>query len=535
MKKIYKYIGAALISASFFTACTGAFDKMNTDPMGVSDEELKQDNNYVGMNYIPLQKSIYYNESNGNWEYQLIQNLNADIWSGYMASGTNFNGGINNQTYALNAGWDDYCWNYAYNSVMSPSYQAKKKCAADMETYSHFDAINSILRVLAMSRISDQYGPIIYSQYGSSKTGGTYDSGQDAYKEFFVELKDAATKLAAVQGKTVASFASFDLAYNGDLAKWGRLCNTLRLRLAMRIVKYDAALAKQEAEAAVADGLGLIEDNADNFTISGKGYTNPLYVMTAVGQYHDILLNANVTSILGGYADPRLVKYAQKNSDGNIVGLRTGIPDLDKHPEYKGDNVTPGKISALYLDNGTTPVVLATAAETYFLLAEGALRGWNVGGTSENFYEKGIETSFDQWGATLGDYLNNGKKPADFVDVLDPQYNIKAVSKVSPKWSDATTDEERLEKIITQKWIAIYPEGMNAWAEYRRTGYPKLFPIMKNDSQGVIPTSLGVRRLPFTTDEKNNNPAGYADAVQKLGGPDNGATRVFWDIDKSNL
>ena len=76
---------------------------------------------------------------------------------------------------------------------------------------------------------------------------------------------------------------------------------------------------------------------------------------------------------------------------------------------------------------------------------------------------------------------------------------------------------------------------MNAWAEYRRTGYPKQFPIMKNDSQGVIDTNIGVRRLPFTTSERDNNLTGYDDAVKKLGGPDNGATRVFWDIDKPNF
>jgi hypothetical protein len=92
-----------------------------------------------------------------------------------------------------------------------------------------------------------------------------------------------------------------------------------------------------------------------------------------------------------------------------------------------------------------------------------------------------------------------------------------------------------LEKIITQKWIAGFPEGYNAWAEWRRTGYPKLFPIVKNDSQGAISTEFGVRRLPFSSAEKSGNQDGVADAVQKLGGPDTGATRLFWDIDKANF
>ena len=81
----------------------------------------------------------------------------------------------------------------------------------------------------------------------------------------------------------------------------------------------------------------------------------------------------------------------------------------------------------------------------------------------------------------------------------------------------------------------IYPEGMNGWAELRRTGYPKLFPVMVNYSQGEIDTDLGPRRLPFTINEKDNNPTGYAKAVEMLGGPDNAATRVFWDVNKSNF
>lgn len=126
-------------------------------------------------------------------------------------------------------------------------------------------------------------------------------------------------------------------------------------------------------------------------------------------------------------------------------------------------------------------------------------------------------------------------QPADWVDPLVSDFNTPAVCKVTPKWDDAKTNEERLEKIITQKWIAGFPEGMNAWAEWRRTGYPKLFQILRNESQGVISTEQGVRRLQFTVSEKSNNPDGYAKAVQLIGGADNGATRIFWDINKPNI
>ena len=83
MKNIFRLTAVALLAATLFSACTGAFEDMNTNPKGVSDEELKQDNNYIGMHFIPMMQSIYYNKNAGVnvWEYQLIQNLNADLWS----------------------------------------------------------------------------------------------------------------------------------------------------------------------------------------------------------------------------------------------------------------------------------------------------------------------------------------------------------------------------------------------------------------------------------------------------------------------
>ena len=191
-----------------------------------------------------------------------------------------------------------------------------------------------------------------------------------------------------------------------------------------------------------------------------------------------------------------------------------------------------------------------SAAESYFLLAEAALRGWNTGGgTAKSYYEDGVRASFSELGVSGADeYLQSHAVPADFVDpltlvassdaatiALAEVNSTKAASTVTPCWDDAKTDEERLEKIITQKWIAGFPEGKNAWAEQRRTGYPKLISVRVNTNESVIPTELGVRRIPFIQDEVNNNPEGYAQAVELLGGPDNGATRIFWDVDAPNF
>jgi hypothetical protein len=93
----------------------------------------------------------------------------------------------------------------------------------------------------------------------------------------------------------------------------------------------------------------------------------------------------------------------------------------------------------------------------------------------------------------------------------------------------------KLQKIITQKWIAGFPEGQEAWSEYRRTGYPKLLPVLKNTSGGKIDSDLGVRRVNFVQAEKDGNAGGVATGVTKLGGTDNGGTRIWWDVIGGNF
>lgn len=515
-------------------SCTDNFEKFNTNPKDLSDEETKQDNNYVGMHYIGLQKAIYYDGSS-SWEYQIIQNLNADIFSGYISSATPFAGNINNLTFALNAGWNDNCWNYAYNNVMSQNVRIDEKCDEEEDgSLAHYKAINSILRVVNMSRLTDQYGCVIYSHYGESALGGIYDSGQDAYKRMFQELTAAATTLRnTIESGAWADFKSFDLSFGGDLTKWARLANSLRLRLALRIVKYDAAWAKSEGEAALADPMGLIESNDQSYQVSGNNYGHPLYGVCF--SYNDSHLNANIPALLGGMGDARLDKMATKNNNGEYFGIRTGIKNLeiDKNSDHYKTIISHPNLT------NDTPGMLFSAAESILLEAEAALRGWNVNGrgTAQTLYEKGIQTSFEFWGAPLGYYLESTATPSGYTDPVIPEASIEAQSTVCPKWDEAATAEEKLEKIVTQRWIAIYPEGMNGWAEVRRTGYPKLFPIMDeaNASQGVIPTKLGVRRLPFTTDEHGSNAANVEEAIRMLGGPDNGATRIFWDVDGPNI
>ena len=515
---------AAILS---FSACTKNFEELNDNPIGVSQEDLKADYQHIGAFFPQIQQMIYCNFNWGwgtNWPFQIMQNLNADIFSGYMMTPTPFASNINNTTYALVDGWNGSAWDYTY-SYMMPGVLEVEKLTAD--EFQHFGAVAKILKVLAISRLSDLYGPVIYTHYGESRTGGTFDSQQEAYYAFEADLANAAqvlTEFVAANGDATP-FADFDQFFGGDYKQWIKFANSLRLRLAMRMALVDPTKAKTEAEAAVAQTYGVFT-NGDLAAVSGQGYTHPLAAIS--GGWNDIEMNAVIETIMKGYSDPRMGKYFQSATDQRAKdagytykGIRQGIALTDK-ANYVGHSLL--NIAS------ETPAVLMTAAEVFFLRAEGALRGWNMGGTAQDFYEAGVNESFSQWGVSSAAYLSSDAVQANYVDVVTPGNSIAALNNVSPRWDDAADFDTKLAKIAIQKWLAIFPEGGEAWAEQRRLNYPKLFPVMENYSQGVISTTEGVKRLNFSVTEKSNNPTGYSEAVQMLGGADTGATPLWWDV-----
>jgi hypothetical protein len=176
------------------------------------------------------------------------------------------------------------------------------------------------------------------------------------------------------------------------------------------------------------------------------------------------------------------------------------------------------------------------AAESAFLKAEGALRGWNMGGSANDFYTQGIELSFDQWGVSgAGAYAENATSiPENYKDPLGANDNSGVPASITIKWNDADDFELNLERIITQKWIANFPLGHEAWSEFRRTGYPRLMEAPYNQSNGIVDGTEMARRLPYPLREYKENSDNLQDAIDDLGGPDNMATKVWWDCKNKN-
>ncbi|MHC0441686.1 RagB/SusD family nutrient uptake outer membrane protein [Flavobacterium sp. 3-210] len=521
-------IAKAAICISLLTAvgCTGDFEEINTNPNGFTPKELEQDFNNIKGGFAPMFNNIQV--LTPEWVYQLQQGLSCDIWSGYMATPTGFAGGINNTTYSLVDGWNVFNWDYAYKYVMFNAYDIANKSKGK---YDQFYALSLILKVEGMHRVTDTWGPIIYSKFGSPETTIPYDSQEEVYNQMFAELDTAVAELTKrVDAGEPSTFVSTDLsAYGGDYKAWVKFANTLRLRLAMRIVKVNPTLAKTQAEKAVAQKFGVFTTNADLFKIVSPVYTNP--INTISGSWLDIRMSADMESILGGYQDPRTATYFDTSTQfpGQYKGVRTGIAI-----NGKGDHQDFSGIGAVVRSK---EIVLMTTAEAYFLRAEGALRGWNMNGTAQALYEQGIKASFDQRGASgAAAYIaDNTKTAIPYVDPNFPENNSAAVNNVTVAWDASASNEVKLQKIITQKWIAGFPEGQEAWSDYRRTGYPKLFPVLKNYSGGTITTQFGVRRINYVTSEKAANAGGVASGIAKLNGPDTGGTRLWWDTTGPNF
>lgn len=538
MKNIIKKTIITVFVSLFVLSCTDDFEALNTDPNGLTDEQSEADFINVGGPFNPIFLNLY--RYDPAWHTQLQHNLNADTFSGYMAPPRPFVGGVNTTNYAFVDFWDQFPWDIPYSStgVMQNAALVKER---GEEKFPLIYAIAKILRVEGMHRVTDVYGPIVYSKFGVAGVAfPEYDSQQEVYNQFFTELEEALATLAT--DPTNGQFSNFDLVYGGNYEQWMKFANTLRLRLALRISKVDATKAKTEGEKSLAHSAGLLESNSDNFVIKG-GATHPLTVFNS--SWNDVRMNASMESILVGYDDARGPVLFENSivTPGELKGLRGGLPLLPGYSDelaQKEDYQDFSRLGNSYIADKTptTDIQLMTAAEAYFLKAEAALRGWTGAGDAQTNYEMGISTSFGQHnvsGDAAAYIADNASTPNDYVDPVNAANNINALTNITIAWDGGADNETKLEKIITQKWIAMFPDGQEAWSEFRRTGYPQIFPSAANNSGGTVDTNIQVRRLPFPASQRSTNPQGIEQARTLLGGADNGGTRLWWDVAGGNF
>ena len=529
MKKkniINKLIVAPLVMG--FMSCTGNYMDINSNPYQPGD--LTPDDYALGSAMSNLASTVISSDVN---TAQFTDCLLGGPLGGYFADS---NAGWSNTISNFNATND---WTRVFlisDRIISTLYgnlSTVKQVSENTNNPVPY-AIAQIIKVAAMSRVTDAYGPIPYSKIGQDgKITIPYDTQEEVYNAFFKELDESIEVLT--ENRNAALVASADFVYSGNVQKWVKFANSLKLRLAIRIANVSPAKAKEMAESAVNHELGLIETNADNATWKYFGtISNPLFVAVRYNEEAsggDTHPAADIICYMNGYEDPRREKYfskAQFSGDNALeyVGMRRGIaiPALSTVGLlYSGVN---------FVDGMATPLQWMNAAEVAFLKAEAVgVFGWNMGGSAKTFYEQGVRLSFEQWGvAGVDEYLVGTTLPESYTDPNGGATSYSTqLSQLGVAWNDGASKEEMQERIIIQKWIANFHLGNEAWADFRRTGFPHLIPAMGNNSQGIRNLTLGARRMSYPADEATNNPENYAKAVEMLGGSDNMATRMWWD------
>ncbi|MES2647103.1 MAG: SusD/RagB family nutrient-binding outer membrane lipoprotein [Bacteroidota bacterium] len=536
MKKSLIYIGLA--SVLFMAGCTKDFDEINTDPTQSSPATF--DPNF----FLSNSQWTYVDGIMGYNGAILFQSGWTQIFSSTSSGGANYYS--NADKYAPSSNTTDYqgrAWERGFRSAGLANEIIKN--LSEKPELVNLKSAATIMKVLALHYVTDIYGDIPYSEALKGSDGISlpkYDKQEDVYKAMLSDLEGAITQFDASKAKPTSDIFN----YKGDIAQWKKFGYSLMLRIAMRLTKADAALAKTWTEKAAAGGtFAGVSDNAFVLPDNGNGYTNQnARSLITVEDYYSVRWSKVLIDYLKANNDPRLGLIAEvpmagiannqnatlagDNTPANQLGqpsgwdLNGGATDITKSPGYPGGTGTGADLSPIgkYSRPRTsvytafnTPVFVITYAETELLLAEAAARGWSVGATAAQHYKNGVSAALQ----TLGTLSPNATISTAAADAYATAHPL-----------DVSSLASSLKMINEQYWAttASYMNFTEAWNNWKRSGFPVLTPVnyAGNFSGGVIP-----RRQPYPSGESTNNTENYKTAIAGLTGGDTWSARVWWD------
>lgn len=539
MKIYIKTIIAFSLILLISFSCTDKFEEMNTPKDLITEELVEVDMLFTRV----LALAVIENEESG---LGTIGN-----WAGISSSSAN-------RPFA--EGEDPTIWNQVYGEYVrnlnAIIQVASKKDNA--EEFVNKIAVARILKAMFFAKLTDTYGDVPYFEAAlpveEAVTTPEYDAQKDIYADLFKELKEAVAQIDESKPK----FTNADILYNGDLAKWKKFANSLRLRLALHIRYADEAMAKEQLVGlSEADLIIANEENASIYNIDDyPSHENSRYV-DLVARKNAVVkspVQAAFLDILKDNNDPRLKVFvdtaiaAYPQTPGymhiDYFGYR-GRPLLSgANPEEDyayGNNSVSQWSSLLWVQIQEQP--LYKASETYFNLSEAALFSL-IAGDAQAYYKKGMELALEhakqQYEKAVPQLpevialFNSGKEEAEINALVASYIAQKEITQAeintflsTPAATLSGSNENKLEQIINQKIIALFPMEHEGWVEHRRTGYPRLLVGEDNSSlNGRVP-----RRLPYPSSEQLLNQEEFRKAVERLGGAeaDKRTTKFWWD------
>ncbi|MBO9619854.1 MAG: SusD/RagB family nutrient-binding outer membrane lipoprotein [Niabella sp.] len=387
-------------------------------------------------------------------------------------------------------------WNTAYAQVITNLNTIIQ--FPDQKANANYKAVATILRSWTFQLLTDAYGAVPYKESG--KIGQTltpvYDAQRDVYFGLLDELKTAAAALNASAGTI-----SGDPLYGGNLTNWKKFANALRLRIALRIADREPQKAQAVIAEVTADPSTLINSNAE--TAQLKYDQSPLQNPVAAwfSTRDDYRIGKTIVDRLYALNDPRLPVYADKPTDPSVtkyVGVPSGLTNSDANNLGFAKTSKPG---LTFFRSDANPAVIMSYAEILFDRAEAVARGF-ISGDANNLYQQAITASFNQYQITDNTVINNylGQPTVSY----DPSNFKKSIGE--------------------QKWIALYGQGLEAFAEWRRLDYPQLTAGQAGVLDGKIPV-----RFIYPGTEQSLNGTNYKAAVAAQG-TDNLLTKMWFDV-----
>lgn len=470
----------------FVTSCTKDFDNINTPKTSVT----KVPPAYLFLN---MEGAPFAN-------YQRNVNLYPDLYSQYWANTVD---GFGSPRYEYNDGWIGNQWKEHYDNYVRFQKDLVEQAGTN-PIFSNEIAESEIFICYRWAVITDANGDIPYVGASEGKVV-KYTAQKDIYYDLLARLTKAVNTLK--EDATQVSFGDYDLMYKGNVAQWKKFGNSLRLRLAMRMSNVDPQKAQAEAVAAIT--AGVMESNADaaKMPIDPSSWTDYLHQMAV--NWGNVRVSKTFTDYLNtqsSVVDPRANLWLTKTPAGTFEGVANGylkptvsVPDweskstMNRNSDYKDFGV-----------NLAVPILFYS--EVVFLKAEATLRGW-VPGDVTALYKAGVKASMDYVGVA----------------------NADANAYIATLPAVSGSNEAKLKQIITQKWIGNFPNGVEAWADFRRTDYPDLrLPIDGVSGNASVAPNTFVKRIRYPDNQHNLNEKSMPESLNTIA-KDRMDVKVWWD------
>lgn len=509
----------ATVLATF--SCTEDFETININPNFPSSAQPEL--------LLPgIQREMAYNWGDQGWEegFTVVQ----------YGARLQFTSG---DTYNWSPSGDPY--NNAYASLRDVENIIRG--TKDLTEAQNYYGVALVMKSWIMSYVTDAYGDVPYSEATKGIEEGNvtpvFDPQQQIYDGMLADLETANTVL------TDASTISGDIFYGGDVVKWRKFANSLRLRLLMRISDIDnaKAVAGMVQIANNPATFPLFESNDDMAVVQWNSDNPQPKYNTRSGSFDEVRLSQTLETRLKALNDNRLFVFAQPTSNSgegifsdsfdDYVGMPNGLDDEAAlgysptgNPSESGSNFI-SRLGILLACRACNPeqasatasqTIIMSYSELQFILAEARERGWISTGDAATFYENGIRASFDYYtGRVIAGGWSEIAAAMQNTD-LDAYMAQAAVAYTG-------TADERLAKISLQKWIALFYTGFEGWSDWRRTGMPAVIPGPDAVNNRQVPV-----RFQYPNSVKATNEENYNTAAQRIGG-DEINTKLWWDVD----